>query len=239
MFPKGRPDRDNPFVADDVLIKVGVALLLASVFASGLLRQLTSLAVGGPLFLAGLAALVAGYRLRAREREVLRLLSLLERFPEISVAQLLEGSRMKRRDLERAVATVNERGLHYVFWNRESDTLFDGRLVAGSVVVDDCPECGANIGLNVSLANPAAACCPYCRSGLPAAALNDLRQRRLSALDAERAHERELRSRERLPAAPIVVEEKKFNVGLFLVLFVIVPPIGIGYALYGAWRAMR
>ena len=242
MLSTGSPNRDNPFVADDLLIKAGgfvsALALLSLVLVDGELRSVAPTAGVVTVLGFGLSTLAVGIRLRRRERKAVRLLSLLERFPEISVAQLLDGSRLQRQDVERAVATVNERGLHYVVWDRERDTLVDGRLVAGSVVVDDCPECGANIGLSVSLANPAAACCPYCRSGVPAAALDALRQRRLAALDAERAHERELRSRERLPAAASA-DGRTFSVGLFVVLTVLAPPLGVGYAIYGGWRAMR
>lgn len=243
MLSTGASNRDNPFVADDLLIKAGaflsVASLLSLALVDGELRRVAPIAAVVPVLGVGLVALAVGIGLRRRERRAVRLLGLLERFPEISVEQLLGGSRMKRRDIERAVATVNERGLHYVVWDRETDTLVDGRLVTGSVIVDDCPECGANIGLNVSLANPSAACCPYCKSGVPAAALDALRQQRLAALDAERAHERELRSRERTPIGSSAGDGRKFSIGLFLVLFVVVPPIGFGYAVYGAWRASR
>jgi len=230
----------NLYRIDDVLLRAAalgaLALLLAAAsvvvfgLASGpdgdaavrtaLARHAPWLALGalGPALL-----LAAGLSMRRRERRIGAIWSLLRQNAEIPVEGLLANSDFERRDLERAVHFLNNRGLGHYLWDRESDAIQDARLRSSRLHVDKCEGCGASILLDVPVGFREVPRGPHCQMPASVDALQDQRDQLLEALRAE--------SRDAAGAGrPGVDACASFSPLVFLLLLVGFWPAALGYA---------
>jgi len=230
---------------DDVLLRAGciatllVALATAGVWVSGLAAGsaggradgLVALARHGPLLALAAccpaALLWTGFSWRRRERQIAAVWSLLRQNAVLSVPELLASSDFTRRDLERAVRFLNNRGLAHYIWDRKSDTIQDGRLESLHLAIDKCDACGGALALEIPVAAREIPRCPYC--GDPVS-LRSLEERRREAIEALRVAS----GPETRPAGGSGGSRRSFSLGLFVLLLIAFWPAALLYAFYQA-----
>lgn len=180
---------------------------------------------GGSFFLAGgVAMLAAGSRFRKKERKALALLNSLELAHEVSVPEFLDATGFTRADVETALRAINERGLGYYLWNRESDTIVDGRLKRRMVLADTCPACGKAVGMRYALDLAEIPVCPSCGSPFNVNTWNAWKLEAMRRLD---------KGEERKPG---LFAGKKFSLPLFIVLLVVFWPAALVYLFFRVFK---
>lgn len=232
-------DASNLFRLDDVLIRIGtVGLLVAcaataatlAVFAadegafdgSVVLHALARYGFFGAVAFALPATLLCvGRSIRARERRILAIWSLLRERVRLSVPDLVANSHFTPEEIEDAVKLINTRGLGYYVWDRASGMLQDGRLETETLHVEECEVCGGSISVQVPIGFDRIPSCPYC--GDPVSA-GELETRRKAAVDALRA--------EHAPKRAALGSGVPFSIPLFAVLMFTFWPAGVAYAWY-------
>jgi len=180
-----------------------------------------------PAFLCPFALLAAGFAMRRREKRIAAVWRLLQHNAEISVAGLIANSDFRRRDLDRAVRFLNNRGLGHYLWDRETDTIQDARLRSSSLHVEKCDGCGAEIALDVPVGFREVPRCPHCCDLVDVDALE---RRRREALEALRAEHRPA------PRSAGTRPTPAFSIAVFLVLLFVFWPAAVGYA-WLKWQA--
>jgi hypothetical protein len=166
--------------------------------------------------------LAAGLWLRRRERQVASVWSLLRQNAVLSVPELLASSDFTRSDLERVVRFLNNRGLAHYVWDRQGDTIQDGRLLSTHVHVETCDACGSSVALELSLSDGEPPRCPFCHGAVSSRSHEELRQEALEALRAEGRPGPRTAGGSRLA----------FSLGVFVLLLVVCWPAAIAYAVY-------
>ena len=164
----------------------------------------------------GTAMIAAGSRIRKKERKTLVLLKSLELTHELSVKEFLDSTGFSREDTETAFRTINTLGLGYYTWNRDTDTIVDGRLKRRMVLVDTCPACGKAVGQKYSLDLDSIPACPACGTPFNAEKWNNWRLDALKRID---------RSDETEEAG----KAKKFSPLVFVILLVVFWPAALAY----------
>ena len=240
----------NLYRIDDVLIRAGtwlgclvaLSLLLFSLLPEDATRALSKALGVGVLGLFGLGLapvglLAAGFHVRGREKRILTLHSVLERQLELRVGDFLANTDFTRRSLEATLRDLNESGLGYYVWDRDTDMLQDARLRRGEMHYDRCDACHASLSLTVQVGTPGVPECPYCDARLDTGDLASAKHRlveEIRRLDghassgAGRVTWREGRhGREEVP---------EFSVGLFIVMMLLFWPLGVGYAMRYAYK---
>ncbi len=181
--------------------------------------------VGGAFFLAGgVAMLAAGSRFRRKERKALALLNSLELAHEVSVPEFLDATGFTRNDVETALRAINERGLGFYLWNREGDTIVDGRLKRRMVFADTCPSCGKTVGQRYSLDLAEIPSCPACGTPFNVDAWNAWKLEAMRRLDE---------GGERKPG---LFAGKRFSLPLFIVLLVVFWPAALVYLFFRVFK---
>ncbi len=232
----------NLYRIDDVLLRAGGASLLlvlaaaAIVVVAGLTAEPTidgrapgwaAVARHGPLLaLASLgpaALLGAGFTVRRREKRMFAIWTLLKRNAEIHVPGLLANSDFERRDLERAVRFLNNRGFGHYVWNRNTDTIQDAYLQSAYLQVDKCDACGAAVPLDVPISSREIPRCPFCHDPVSA---EGLWERRREAIETLRAEGRPASG----PRGYRPEAMPTFSVALFLLLLFAFWPAALVYA---------
>lgn len=229
--------RPNLLRIDDVLLRAGAITALA--WAAGLLVWLAvslgaaeagaSLgrgALGWPLAAAAapVALIVAGVRVRRRERRAWALARLIDTHVEIAAEDLIRDSDFTPATLDRAIRDLNNAGAAVLVWDRASGRVQDGRPRGLRVHVDECGSCGAKISLELSIGDCAAARCPYCHDPVSPEELIEERARLVEALDGDAASDAEARA------------GSGFSAPVFVLLMLAFWPFAIAYALWH-WRA--
>ena len=169
--------------------------------------------------------LVAGSRLRRREKRAWGLHRLIDDHVEVSADDLLLGSDFTPETLDRAIRDLNNAGAAFLVWDRKTGKIQDGRLRTSRVTVDECGSCGAKVQIDVKLADVASARCPYCHD----------------PIGAERAIEEKATLMEKLGADPaaeraVATTDGSFSVPIFIVLLFVFWPLAVGYA-FLKWKA--
>jgi hypothetical protein len=242
--------RQGLYRIDDVLLRAGGVVMLGVLLALGVVF-LIGLATGTgqgaepgwealarvapQLVLAGLcpvALLGTGYAIRRRDQRTVAVWNLLRKNAEIHVPALLAHSDFARRDLDRAIRVLNNRGLGHYVWDRKSDKIQDGRLRSLQIHVEACDVCGAAVSLEIPIAFSEIPRCPYCHDPV---AVETLEKRRREAIDALREEHRDESRRSRVsPGAETSVcapaAERPFSLPLFLVLLFCFWPAAVLYA---------
>ncbi len=226
--------RPNLLKIDDVLIRFGSLAGLAWIFGSLLALALTlneaidaaqstmAVVLGAS---APLGLLVAGFKIRRRERRAWALHRLVDDHVEISVSDLLRDSDFTAASLERAIRDLNNAGAAFLVWDRKADVVQDGRLRSTRVEVEDCGSCGAKVSLTLRVGDIASTRCPYC---------HDL-------LGTDRHMEEKAQLIDELDTDPAVVSarnrgESDFSIPIFAILTLLFWPLGIGYAFW-KWQS--
>lgn len=224
--------RPNLLRIDDLLLRASG--WLAFLWAVGSVTGL-ALAAEGERGLAGTVALillaatapiglvVAGSKLRRRERRAWALHKLVDDHVELPASDLLRSSDFSPATLDRAIRDLNNAGAAFLVWDRKADVVQDGRLRSARIHVEECGSCGAKVSIALHVGQVSAARCPYCRDPLAAASLMEEKARLIEELDAD-------------PAPPSSHTKSSFSVPIFVVLLLLFWPLGVGYALWH-WRA--
>jgi hypothetical protein len=173
--------------------------------------------------LAPIAMLALGLQLRKRELRAQALMRLLDRQPEIVVADLLGSSELDTASLECAVRDLNSSGARHVVWDRARGLLQDGRLRQARLHIETCRSCGVKISLDVALNQAATASCPSCGASLDTREIDEEKQAVMADLRAEARPK------------PAVRGPGNFSLPLFLLLLACCWPLAL---VYGAkcWR---
>lgn len=239
--------RHNLYRLDDLLLRAGRLALLALLLAgcafalldqavfemdpdglpgTGWIERHRLVLIVGGLLSIGLLAL--GAALRRREQRVGAVWSLLRQEGQIRVPELLTNSDFTRRDLDRTVRLLNNRGLDHYVWDRRADVIQDARLRTLQLYVDKCGECGAAISLSLPVAYHEVPCCPYCSEPI---SIETLEARRTEALER-------LRTGHAAPSDPspeAAALRMRMSLPLFFFLMLFCWPAGMTYAFY-CWR---
>ena len=246
-------EEKNLYRMDDVLIRagatmgalVGLALLGCFLLPSEALWSIREALGLGVLGLAGIALapiglLAAGFHVRKRERRVLTLHTVLDRQLELRVRDFVANTEFTRELLQKTLLELNESGLGYYVWDRDTDTIQDARLRRGEMHFDHCEACRATISVTVEIGASVAPECPYCSARL---ASEDLAKEKQRLIDEIRAND----PRRRATLAPSARTatwregrhsrgDAEFSVPLFLVLMVVCWPLAAVYAVRYAYR---
>jgi hypothetical protein len=176
-------------------------------------------AIAGSLVGASLpiALLVAGAKLRRREKRAWGLHRLIDDHVEVSAADLLLGSDFTPETLDRAIRDLNNAGAAFLVWDRKSGRIQDGRLRTSRVTVDECGSCGAKVQIDVRLGDVASARCPYCHDPIGAERMMEEKAALIEKLGAD-------------PGAQRAHTTSSFSVPVFVVLLFVFWPLAIGYA---------
>ena len=228
--------RPNLLRIDDVLMRASA--LTALVWSVGSLALLAITAgggggLGGPIALslaaggAPLGLLIAGQRLRRRERRAWALHRLVDDHVEIPAADLLRDSDFTAETLSRAIKDLNNAGAAFLVWDRKAGVVQDGRLRSARLQVEDCVSCGAKVSLSIPVGQAASARCPYCHDPLDGEWLRQEKARLIDELDTDPETSR---SRNH--------QKSGFSLAIFVVLILVFWPAGVGYALWH-WQAIR
>jgi hypothetical protein len=224
--------RANLLRIDDTLLRAGwiaalvwgAASLVALVLALNEEIRMGS-AIAGSLVGASLpiALLVAGAKLRRREKRAWGLHRLIDDHVEVSAADLLLGSDFTPETLDRAIRDLNNAGAAFLVWDRKSGRIQDGRLRTSRVTVDECGSCGAKVQIDVRLGDVASARCPYCHDPIGAERMMEEKAALIEKLGAD-------------PGAQRAQTTSSFSVPVFVVLLFVFWPLAIGYA-FLKWKA--
>ncbi len=220
---------------DNYLIRFGYILLpisIISLIASHpvkLIKQGESyfhLSIPGFLLLGSIFMLYNGYLIRRKENRINSILRNFEIAREISVPELIQNTEYTKEHLQEAIQVINTRGLGYYVWNRETNTIADGRLMRRMVFVDNCTSCGRKIGKKFSLVMDHLPECPSCGSPLDIDQWNNLKIRELDKIDSETVQ------------AHAHLKKKPINIVLLIFLVIFFWPAAIIYA-YKWYRDMK
>jgi hypothetical protein len=224
--------RANLLRIDDTLLRAGwiavlvwgAASLVALVLALNEEIRMGS-AIAGSLVGASLpiALLVAGAKLRRREKRAWGLHRLIDDHVEVSAADLLLGSDFTPETLDRAIRDLNNAGATFLVWDRKTGRVQDGRLRTSRVTVDECGSCGAKVQIDVRLGDVASARCPYCHDPIGAERMMEEKAALIEKLGAD-------------PRAQRAHTTSSFSVPVFVVLLFVFWPLAIGYA-FLKWKA--
>jgi hypothetical protein len=199
---------------DDVLITTGYGSLVVALFVAAASHNLfvRLLVVCGPLVL-----LIVGYRVRAEEKKMVAIWSILEQTLEVSVPELERSTGFGRGLILQTVRDINAQGLGYFVHDLKADRIFDGRLRSQMVTVESCSSCGARVDATFEADLSTAPVCRFCGSAFSAGELNRLKLDLLSQL--------------RTAPGPIPSGRKTFSIGVFVALMLCFWPAAIVYAL--------
>jgi len=226
--------RPNLLRIDDILLRAGgVACLLWLLGAAISLALVSNDAIQGWSAIAWTALstsapiglLVAGFKLRRRERRAWALHRLVDDHVELSASDLLRDSDFTRATLDRAIRDLNNAGAAYLVWDRKSDVIQDGRLRSTRVEIEDCPSCGAKVSVTLRVGDVAGARCPYCHDPFGVERHNEEKAQLIDELDTDPAI---TSARNRTHSS--------FSIPIFAILTLFFWPLGIGYALW-KWQA--
>jgi len=236
------PDKRNIFVADDILIRTGYILLLLLLITGWVARQLvnsetTSLAgIGsGVIALAGLALLtmpiaflIAGYRIRAKEKKYLAVWNILENTLEVSINDLVNNTGLRKETITGALQEINRRGTSFFIYDQPSGLIFDGRLKSQTIAINTCPACEQTLGYTIPLVVSKLPRCKYCGTDLDATHINRLKQEKIRSIRASNPYS--------VSAGAPLQRRGNFNWVVFVILLVVFWPLALGYALIKSGR---
>ncbi|GMV39473.1 MAG: hypothetical protein AMXMBFR64_11890 [Myxococcales bacterium] len=212
--------RENLFRQDDILIRVGWATCVLSVFwVLGSMEKPAAAPFAVLFALAPVGLLTLGYRVRAREKRCVAIWRILDRAKEVRVRDLLQSTGFSREDVAETLRAVNGRGLAWFVWDTDTDMIVDGRLRSEMVLVESCPSCGARVSQRVPLGASQSPVCSHCGAAFSSATLNELRLKALA----------ELRNPPPGPGAPAPAGGRTFNPVVFMVLAVVFWPAAVVY----------
>ena len=180
------------------------------------------------LGLAPVGLLLVGYRVRGREKRILRLFRVLDRQYELRVEEFLANTDFTRESLEEAFRELNDAGVGYYVWDRKADVIQDARIRGGDVHFDVCPACRANISVQARVGSHRVPECPYCDARLDDGALSERKQALIRDLRQSRSRGAACAGGPSTPA--LASHPSEFSFGLFCVLMVFFWPLGIAYA---------
>ena len=174
--------------------------------------------------LAPISMIVIGGFLRRRNRRAQRVGSLLRHTLETDVGELLRHTKFTRAQVEAAVSQLNNQGAGFFVWNRDSDTIEDGRLGSTFLHIERCESCGASIGLRVKASLKVVPRCSYCGSAVSTHDhLNALKQEAMSTLRSSDATALDAARRG---------ANQPMSIWLFVFLIILCWPAAIAYAVY-------
>lgn len=217
----------NFYHIDDVLIRTG--LITALIVIVLVANDKIAFSLANPLLYAcvlpPLAFLLIGFAVRRREKRTLAIWRTLDRNVSTRVPELLSNSSFTRRELMQAVQLLNDRGLGFYVWQRDSDTISDARLGDEYIHLENCESCGAPVGLKVSLALHDVPRCPYCHAAATSHHLNLLKRDAIAELRGTvrpgRAH-----------GIPVRRGQSAMSIPFFIVLLIFFWPAAIAYSIY-------
>ncbi|CAB5124985.1 hypothetical protein D3OALGA1CA_2833 [Olavius algarvensis associated proteobacterium Delta 3] len=231
------PVKKNIFVADDILIKTGYFILFLLIITLCVAWSLLStereslsdmrigimVPVGLVLLTMPIAFLIAGYRIRAKEKKYLTVWNILENTLEVSMNDLANNTGLKRETITRALQEINQRGTSFFIYDRTSGLIFDGRLKSQTISISTCPACKHTLGYTIPLVVSKLPRCKYCGTDIDASHLNRLKQEKIQfILESNPFYG---------PNGPDGRQGKKFSWMVFLILLFVFWPLAIGYAL--------
>jgi len=231
------PVKKNIFVADDILIKTGYFILFLLIITLCVAWSLLStereslsdmrigimVPVGLVLLTMPIAFLIAGYRIRAKEKKYLTVWNILENTLEVSMNDLANNTGLKRETITSALQEINRRGTSFFIYDRTSGLIFDGRLKSQTISISTCPACKHTLGYTIPLVVSKLPRCKYCGTDIDASHLNRLKQEKIQfILESNPFYG---------PNGPAGRQGKKFSWMVFLILLFVFWPLAIGYAL--------
>jgi hypothetical protein len=122
--------------------------------------------------------------------------------------------------VEETIRMVAARGWGYYAIDPGSDTVVDSRLRTQVLAVDDCPACGASIGLRVAADLSTPPSCPYCQKAISSDVLNQLKMQLLGQIRQSPA-----------PQQKALLHASPFNPTTFIVLMLVFWPAALFYAM--------
>ncbi len=168
---------------------------------------------------------IIGQRVRKVEKRTLAVWRILYRNTTVKIQDIINNSDITREQLHDAVKLLNNRGLGFYVWNKNTDTIMDGRLDDEYVMIDSCESCAAPVKLRVSLAGHEIPSCSYCQAPVASGELNLLKQ---SAIAQLRGYE----PAERRYGLPVRSDEKPLSITLFIFLLIFCWPLAVLYGIY-------
>lgn len=217
----------NFFHIDDWFIRIGVIWLIVCliVFASRSIPLEFTNPLLYVMFVAPVVILIIGYRVRQVEKRTLAVWRILYRHTSIKARDIIDNSDISRKQLHDSIRLLNNRGLGFYVWNKNNDTIVDGRLDDEYVMIDSCESCGAPVKLRVSLADSEIPKCSYCESPVASGQLNLLKQSAIAQL-------RGYQPAERRYGLPVRNDERPMSVLLFIFLLIFCWPLAVIYGIY-------
>lgn len=209
---------------DDLLIRSGmIAAVVVAVAILGLTPWDSRLSLPAMMWLtiasaAPIAMLVAGFKVRRREKRINAVWRLLRRSLEVDVAALMRASSFTREEVVTAVRLLNDRGLGHYVWDEHTDIVRDGRLEVQVAHDAHCGTCGAAVAISLSMSETPS--CPYCKAPIGASTVNELRQGTIERLQPTTA------------AGASGGARKRMSMGMFIMLLVLCWPAALVYAIY-------
>jgi hypothetical protein len=209
---------------DDLLIRSGlIAAVVVAIAILGLEPWDSRLSLPAMLWLtiasvAPIAMLVAGLKVRRREKRVNAVWRLLRGSLEVDVAALMQASSFTREEVVAAVRLLNDRGLGHYVWDEHGSIVRDGRLDVRVAHDAHCGTCGAAVAISLSMSETPS--CPYCKAPIGASTVNAMRQGTIERLQQ--------------PSGPVVMPggRKRMSIGMFIMLLVLCWPAALVYAIY-------
>ncbi len=223
-----KPDfRYNFFHLDDWFIRIGVIWFIVVLIA--IITDQIPFDLASPYLYAvtipPILIFLIGQRVRQVEKRTLSVWRILYSNTSIKVPELIANSDITRPQLFNAVKLLNNRGLGFYVWNKDNDTIADGRLDDDFVMVDSCESCAAPVGLRVSLADKDVPSCSYCQAPVASGQLNLLKQATIAEL-------RGYTPADRRYGLPVRQGKRPFSVFLFVFLLIFCWPLAVFYGLY-------
>jgi len=207
---------------DNLLINIGRFVLVISLLNVGCSMSANTLGNDWGALAIGISAaislLVTGGFIRHRENQIIAIWNILEHSTEVPVQELMHNTGFERAFIQDALLLINRRGKAYYVWDKKSDIIVDGRLRTTLLAMPKCDNCGATVNQTLTLDFSQRPTCFYCGKSVTTEQINQLK---IEALD-------------KIRASTLVATTKGFSLWVFVVLFVVFWPAGVGYAL---WKA--
>jgi hypothetical protein len=169
----------------------------------------------------GFLLLLIGFIIRAKENKIIALWDALERAKEIRIRDLEMSLGTTREFISKNLKTINAQPGVYFVYDSQSDKIIDGRLLTEFVISADCKGCGNKVSEKISLQISQPPKCGYCGNAISAEELNQLKQEALKETEQATA------------------ASGNFNVGIFIVLFIIFWPGAIAYLIVKKSGSMK
>ena len=161
----------------------------------------------------GLCLLIVGIVFRKKENKIISIWDALEKTSFGKVRELEVNLGLSRDFICSNLKHINAQQGTYYLYRSDNDTIIDGRLAEEHVISVSCSGCGHKINNKVSLANLKGLSCSYCGAAVQTEELKTIRD---SIVEENRVSQDS-------------VQQKSFNLPIFLMLLVLFWPAAIIY----------